>query len=118
MLEIRTTFTPFKMKLNRREPVVLSVEIKNTGTEPEIVSIELNLGQQFSLEKSGFKNSDAARMPKFMPGEKKKLYFDIWAKQSARPGEQPIRFLATEHYQGFNYVKKKYDKTLKIAVEE
>jgi len=118
MLEVRTTFTPFKMKISRREPVLLSVEIKNTGTEPEVVSVDLNLGHQFSLEKSGFKSSEAERIPEFKPGEKKKLYFDIWPKQSVRSGEQPIRLLVTEHYQGFNYVKKNYDKMLSLAVED
>jgi uncharacterized membrane protein len=118
MLEVRTTFTPFKMKISRREPIVLSVDLRNTGAEKEMVSVDLNLGNQFSLEKSGFKSAKAIRLPEFKPGEKKKFYFDIWPKQSARSGEQPITLLVTEHYQGFNYVKKKYDKALTIAVED
>jgi len=118
MIDIRTTFTPFKLKISRREPVSLSIEIENDGKEAEIVSLELHLGQQFSLEKTGFKTSAEVRIPDFKPGDVKKFYYDIWPKQAARLGMQPIKLLVIEHYQGFNYVKKKYDKTLQVNVEE
>jgi len=118
MLEIRTAFTPFKMKLSRREPVSLCVEIENAGNETEIVSFELNLGQQFSLEKTGFKTAAGAKMPEFKPGDVKKSYYDIWPKQAARIGMQPIKLTVIEHYKGFNYVKRKYDKALQVNVEE
>ena len=117
MIEIKTTFNPFKLRLKRKEPITLSVELANTGKDTEIVSFEMNLGNQFSLERTGFKNTLVERLPKFEPGEKKKYYFDIWAKQAARTGEQPIRLRVTEHYNGFNYIKKKNDKTLHISVE-
>jgi hypothetical protein len=118
MLEIRTTFTPFKLKISRREPIMLSVEVLNSGTETEIVSVDLNLGQHFSLEKGGFKAAESFKMPDFTPGSKKKFYFEIWPKQSARAGNQPIKLLVTEHYQSFNYVKKNYDRALSISVED
>ncbi len=118
MIEVRTNFTPFKMKIRRKEPVVLSVELLNKGQEPEIVSLDLNLGQQFSFERSGFNTTVSEKLPKFMPGESKKFYYDIWPKQMLRLGEQPIAMRVTEHYQGFNYVKRKYDKALKLGVED
>ena len=118
MLEIRNTFTPFKMKLGRREPVSLCIEIENEGKEPEIASFELNLGQQFSFEKTGFKTTAGVKIPEFKPGDVKKFYYDIWPKQAARTGMQPIKLMVIEHYQGFNYVKRKHDKTLHVSVEE
>jgi len=118
MIEVRTTFTPFKMKISRREPVVLCVEIRNAGNEPEIVSLDVNLGKQFSFEKTGFKSQLIKRIPEFKPGESKKFYYDVWPKQMLRQGEQGIRVTATEHYKGFNYVKRNYDKVLKLTVEE
>lgn len=118
MLEIRTSFTPFKMKMSRKEPVTLSVEIANSGTGTEMVSMDLNLGNNFSMERSGFKSFTSMRMPEFKAGEKKKYYFDIWPKQMVRPGEHNILLAAAEHYQDFNYVKKKYDKRLLLSVEE
>ena len=118
MLEIRTAFTPFKMKISRREPVSLCLEIENAGKETEIISFELNLGQQFSFEKTGFKTAAGAKISKFEPGNVKKAYYDIWPKQAARLGMQPIKLTVIEHYQSFNYVKRKYDKTLHVNVEE
>ena len=118
MLDIRTAFTPFKLKISRREPVSLCIEIENDGAETEIVCFELNLGQQFSFEKTGFKTTAVVKIPKFESGEVKKFYYDIWPKQAARLGEQGISLIVLEHYNGFNYVKKTHNKVLKVSVGE
>jgi len=118
MIDVRTAFNPFKMKLSRKEPVVLSLELKNSGNEPEIISFDMQLGQQFSFERSGFKNTVSKKIADFKPGDTEKFYFDIWPKQMVRAGEQPIRLTVTEHYKGFNYVKRKQVKMLKLGVEQ
>jgi len=118
MIETRTSFNPFKMKIGRKEPVVLSVELSNTGVEQEIVSLDLDLGKQFSLERTGFKATSAKRMPEFKPGTSKKFYFDIWPKQMLRQGERNIALRITEHYRDFNYIKRKHDRMLKLSVDE
>ncbi len=118
MIDVRTTFTPFKMKLSRKEPVVLTLVLKNSGNETEILSFDIELGQQFSFERSGFKNIISKRIAEFKAGDSKKLYFDIWPKQMVRAGEQPIRLTVIEHYRGFNYVKRKQVKTLWLGVED
>ena len=118
MIEIRTTFTPFKMKISRREPVVLSVEIRTPGKETEIVSLDVDLGQWFSFEKTGFKNKIVKNIPEFKAGDKEKFYYDVWPKQMLRAGEHGIKLTTIEHYQGFNYVKRKHEKVLKLSVED
>jgi uncharacterized membrane protein len=118
MINVKTTFTPFKMKISRREPVTLSVELENDGQETEIVSLELRLGSLFSLEKTGFKTDAGEKIPKFEPGQKKKFYYDIWPKQMVRPGEHEIRLDVIEHYKGFNYIKRKQEKRLRVSVEQ
>jgi len=80
MLEVRTTFTPFKARISRREPVSLSIEVVNGGQEPEIASFELELGGQFSLEKTGYKSEAMEKIGELKPGENKKYYYDIWPK--------------------------------------
>ncbi len=118
MINAKTTFTPFKMKISRREPVTLGIELRNEGQETEIVSMELRLGSLFSLEKTGFKTDAIEKIPKFEPGASKKFYYDIWPKQMVRPGEHEIRLNIVEHYKGFNYVKRKQEKKLHVSVEE
>ncbi len=44
------------------------VLLVNTGKEQEIVSFELSLGKQFSLERTGFKNYSTKRIPEFGAG--------------------------------------------------
>ena len=71
-----------------------------------------------SLERSGFKTRDAKRIPEFKAGESKKFYYDIFPKQALDHGDQAIRLTVTEHYKGFNYVKRKNEKVLKLAIED
>lgn len=118
MLEIRTNFTPFKMKLTRREPVTLSIEMKNIGDSTEIVSFDVDLGNYLSFEKGGFKTTNSDRIMEFGPGQSKKYYLDIWPKQVTNAGEATIMLKATEHYNNLNYVKKKYEKALKLSIDE
>ncbi len=118
MIEIRNRFTPFRMKLSRREPVQLTVELINTGQENAMLSMNLNLGAQFSLEKSGYKTAAVERIPELAAGQSKTFYYEIWPKQSVRTGTQELQLTVLEHHQNFNYVKKEYKKNLGLAVEE
>jgi len=118
MIEVRTEFNPFRMKVSRKEPVVLSVQLANTGNEQEMVSLDLNLGKQFSLERSGYRTVASEKIMQFKPGESRKYYFDIWPKQVLSGGDQAIALTVTEHYNGLNYVKRKHEKKLLLGVDE
>lgn len=118
MLDVKTRFTPFRMKISKREPVQLSVEVTNKGNEKAIVSLNLGLGAYFSLEKGGYKTNAMERIPEMKPGETRKFYYDIWPKQSIREGENKVELNVVEHHQGFNYVKNEYKKNLGLIVEK
>ncbi|MBN2067105.1 MAG: hypothetical protein JW744_01415 [Candidatus Diapherotrites archaeon] len=118
MIEIKTSFNPFRMKLGRKEPVQLCIELVNKDAENTMLSMTLNLGAQFSIEKSGYKTSALERISELKPGASKKFYYEIWPKQSARPGQQPMQLTVLEHYQNFNYVKKEYKKNISLNVED
>jgi hypothetical protein len=106
------------MRLSRREPVQLCVALSNLGGDDTIVSMELALSNQLSLEKSGFRASDVKRIEKFEKGGKKEFYYQIFPKQSTTAGERPVRVTIVEHYNDFNYVQKQYSKDIPLTIEE
>ena len=118
MLEIVTKFTPFRMKLSRKEGVHLTVDLKNQDPEDAMISTTLDLGSNFSMEKTGYKTVAEERIPKLEPGESKRFYYEIWPKQSARPGSQRLTLTVIEHFKSEEYVKQEYKRNLELTVEE
>ena len=116
-ININTNFTPFRLRLSRREPVQLTVDLTNNGNTA-MVSMNVALTPQLSFSKGGFKNRETARIPEFNSSETRRFYFEIWPKASTRLEEQPIVITVFEHYKSFDYIKNKTEKKLSLQVEE
>ena len=118
MIQINASFSPFRMKLGRREPVSLSIEIDNQSNEPKILKMSVALGRELSFEKGGYKTEQMERMEKLPPGEKKLFYYSIFPKAGTKVQEQPVTVKVAEHYRNFNYVTNEYTKNLALKVED
>ncbi|HZX20143.1 MAG TPA: hypothetical protein VFF13_03965 [archaeon] len=118
MLQIETNFIPFRMKLARREPVMLKVTLKNMNETEELVSYDLVLARALSLDKGGFKSKETVRIGNMTPGQKHEQYFQIFPRPIVQEGEYPLKVKATEHYQSFNMVKKEYTKQFELKIDE
>jgi hypothetical protein len=106
------------MKIGRREPVTLRIELINQSNEPKMLSLEVRLGRQLSFEKSGYRTEQTEKIPTMQPAENKVYYYDVFPKANTRSEEQPIVVKVAEHYQNFNYVTKEYTKNLALRVED
>ncbi len=106
------------MKLSKREPVTLQLEIGNDSEETKIISVHIALGKQLSFEKGGYKTEELIRLPKLAPGEKKRYYYEVFPKAATRTEEQPVHIKVLEHYRDFNYVKSEFTKKLGLKVED
>jgi uncharacterized membrane protein len=118
MLSVITNFTPYRLKLRKKEPVQLIVQIKNSGNDNRIVSMQLALSRQLSLDKSGINSGIEKKLGEMKPGESKKFYYDVYAKQLTDPGEYPIILKVMEHYRSYDFVEKEYKKKMSLVVEE
>lgn len=118
MIDIATTYTPFRLKLSRKSPVQLTIALQNKSGENKMVSMELRLSRHLSLDKSGFRNTDTKKFESFGKGEKKQLYYEIWPKHLADSGEQPVKIVVSEHYNNFGYIAKEYSKSIPLTIEE
>ncbi|MFH1752452.1 MAG: hypothetical protein ABH821_05965 [archaeon] len=117
-LEIKTNLYPYRMVLSRKQPVELFVEVKNSGIEDKLVSMQLLLSQAFGLSKGGLNNSIEKQLGLMKPNESKSFYFDIHPKQIARIGEYPLRLKVKEHYQNYDYAMKEHVKDLNLKVSD
>ena len=118
MIQLNTNFNPFRMKLGRRDPVTLTVEITNKSDESKMLTVYINLGRELSFEKSGYKTEAIERIDAMKPGEIKTYYYSIFPKAGTRTEAQPVLVKVQEHYKTQTYVANEYSKNLKLKVEE
>ena len=118
MIDIISTYTPFRLKISRKEPVQLTVTVHNRSNENKMVSMEILLSNHLSLEKSGYRNSDLKKIENFAKGERKRFYYEIWPKQVTMTGEEPVRIVVREHYNNYNYVANEYSKSAPLTIED
>ncbi len=83
-----------------------------------LMSYEVLVSRSLSMDKGGFKTSEAKRFGKMEPGQTEEKYLDIYPKGMTREGNYPVVIRAMEHYQNYNFVEKEYKKKLDIRVEE
>ena len=117
MLKIDTSLNPFRLKLGRNEPVQLKVIIRNMSNEDALMSYDLVVSRNLSLDKGGFKTSVNNRIGNMEPGQTTQAYFDVYPKTMTKEGTYPLLIKATEHYNNYNFVKKEFRKHLDIQVE-
>tara|TARA_Y100000310_G_C20648860_1_gene798238 strand:- start:1568 stop:1924 length:357 start_codon:yes stop_codon:yes gene_type:complete len=118
MIQVNTNFTPYRMKIGRREPVNFTVELVNPDDEPKILTLNIALSKQLSFEKGGYKTEIIERIKELPANGKKVFYYSIFPKAGTRTQEQPLMIHVAEHYRDFNYVKKEYKKNLGLKVED
>lgn len=115
---INTKFTPFRMSLQRKEPVQLSVELVNKSGEDKKVLYEISLGQGIAFDKSGLKTKHEVRIEPLGDGDKKYYYYQIFPKVNVEIGEAPIHIKLFEpHDEHYEFVKKRYIKEISLTVE-
>ncbi|MBI4210831.1 MAG: hypothetical protein HY544_04980 [Candidatus Diapherotrites archaeon] len=118
MLQINTSFMPYRLVLSRKEPVKLKVTIRNAGGEEMLASYEIRLPPMLSLDKSGFRGAHTNRIGSFASGAEITEYFEIHARPMTQKGEHTINIKAYEHYNNYEFVKRQYKKDLGLVVDE
>lgn len=116
MLEISTQLFPYRLKLENRQPVELTVSIKNLNREPSLISYDISIERTLSFDKGGYKAAVNNKVGVIAPGASTRTRYDIYAKHSARSGPQKIYIRATEHYNNYSLVKSEYTKTVEVTV--
>jgi len=117
-MKINAYFNPFRMKLSRKEPITLTVELENTTDEDKMLTMLIEMSRQLSFEKTGYKTEQMERLPKLTPGEKKVFYYSIFQKAGTKAEAQPVIVKVMEHYQSFKYINNEYTKNLVLKIED
>ncbi len=118
MLDVRTIFRPYRMKLSRKEPVEMTLTITNKGLGSALTSFELECDRSLSFDKGGFKASETQNLGDLAAGQSVQKIFWLFSKPVTRTGTYIIKAKVTEHFNTYGLVKKEYAKTAELIVEE
>jgi hypothetical protein len=114
MINIVTSLFPFRLNINSKEPIELTLKIKNMGREEKFISYDVILDKKISLDKSGLKKSDSFRYGKLKPDELITNKLLIYPFQGIKPGDHEILIRVNEHYLDYNSLKQKTEKIITI----
>lgn len=118
MVSFKSNVFPYRMVLSRREPVQLSVEMKNDSAEQKLISLEISLPRNLGFDKSGLKTREVIKIGNMIANEEKKLYFDIFPKAATEAMEYPVDIMVLEHYKDYNNVNRRQSKQVTIRVDK
>jgi len=116
-IKMKTLFHPFRLAIRRREPVQLSLTILNDCDEERRLTVKLQLPEDLSFTKGGFKNSELSRVDHIGAGEKKMLYYEIYAKPTSKEGDHSVKIKVQEHTKDYRYTSNQYEKFAELVVE-
>lgn len=118
MMQIKTNFNPYRMKISKKEPVSFTVELKNDSEEAKILTMKITLNKELSFEKAGYKTEAMERINCLASGEKKEFYYNLFPKPMAKTGEHHIKIDIEEHYKNYQYVLNRHKKIVTLRVDD
>ncbi len=118
-IAINTNFVPYKLDLQDKRPVQMSIEVINRYLAQKKVILELMASNQIGLNKTSAQK-ERFELGLIQPGENKIIKVDVHPKNFAQKGEENILITATEitvEETGYSYPSKKFRKNASIQLK-
>lgn len=114
MINITTSLFPYRLDSSQKNPIELSLKIKNMSSEAKLLSLDIILQKTLSLDKSGLKKSEAIRLGEIKPDEIIFKKFYVYPFQGIKPGDNKVLIRVCEHYLDYNSLKEKTEKIIYV----
>jgi len=114
MINVTSTLFPFRLNTKLKEPIELTLKIKNMGNDVQFVSYDVILENSISLDKSGLKKAVSFRHGDLKPNETITEVLNIYPFQGIKPGDHRILIRVNEHYLNYDSLKQKTEKIIVV----
>lgn len=117
-VSISANLFPYRLSLRQHAKLAgeFTVEIENHDSNPKLLSMELKLPEQISLDKSGINNSAFKQLKEVVPNSKVRLSFPVFLTQRASRGVFSGKLLVSEHAANFEYPITNYSKEVSFRI--
>ena len=114
---VRTSFLPIRMIAGQKEPVSLSVEVRNRANRTKNYSVSVKVPFAFGFDRSGLMREHRVRIKSIDPQKKKEAMFSIYGKYNIKPGFYAFDVVVREHDERFDKVTDLQHFPTKLRVE-
>ena len=90
MVYVKTTFFPYRLILNRKQPVQLTIDIRNDEGKEKHFAMEVDVPRALGLDSTGPRSSDYKNLGALAAGQEKRFYYDIHGKAASEDTEYPV----------------------------
>lgn len=115
---VTANFHPFRMQLNKKNPVSMRLEVVNQSDTAKMLSVKTLVDRRLSFDKGGLTYEKVLRLENVPPGQTVVQYYDIHPKQMTRKGDHPVDVIVEEHYQNWAYVSNSLKMKFNLTVVE
>ena len=99
-MKVRTSFLPIRLVVEKKSPVTLHVEIKNTEEATRNYSVIISLPGKLGFDRVGLAKEHRERVSELPPNEWGEARFKIYPKFGLKPGMYNIDVYVREHPAG------------------
>jgi len=116
--KISHKFSALRMKAHRDSKVAMSITVKNTSGQKQLVSadVELPKGHRLGFDVGSSQKHHEERMGEMNAGAEKTFSVSLYGGSMTKPGEIPIKITAYAHYLNYNKVLEQAGKTVNLRV--
>ena len=115
-IAVKANVFPYRFSMRDKQPVELTVELKNNDSFEKMVSLDVMLPNAIGTDKSCLNKGFSKRYNKLGPGqtitEKQMLYLS----PHANIGEATGKVRVSEHYNEFGNILSSFNKTLALRI--
>ncbi len=115
-LSVRTRIYPYRLKMQDKDPMQLSIEITNEDINSKIVSFQLKLPESIATDRGGINRFIQKNIQSLRAGETQKFDYNLYPTKRATEGDFNGKLIVSEHYQSFDYVQGNISKTLTFRI--
>ncbi len=115
-MTIKANVFPYRFSMRDKQPVELTIELKNNDSFEKMVSLDVQLPKEIGLDKSSINKAFGKRYQRVLPGQTIVERQQLYLSPHADTGEVSGKIKVAEHFQEFGNVTSSYNKSLSLRI--
>ena len=117
-LAVSVSFTPLRLSALKDNSVQAIIKVRNATTESQLISVDLfaKKGDLIGFDSTCLSKKTEKRLETFAPGESKEFAVKVFGSHQTKPGTYSLVSVAYLHYQTYDKVVSKVQKSFPLRV--
>ncbi len=108
--------TPYRLHANRRDSVMVTVNVRNLTKDPLMTSVEMELPSGLSFDDIGMVRKKLFKLDSLDPGKEKEVKANVLGNVKTDKGDYTMNVVTTAHFRDYDHVVNAVRKTHTLGV--